>query len=344
MLTLMLTVVVAGLVLSAVAYLGEESGAGKTLDDTVKDAFAEGEKTAEKTADKPDEKAEKTDESAPTEDAAPPEKAPEEKAEDEPEKPAAFKKAMSDLAKFIPEAQRRSFQNRIEQAERWAKRAGEAYEAKELRGRFAEVQKVAESQASRFEGGEDILSQKGPIAFLQMVAEHDRKKAQVTGQAPDTTAADPVAELAKKVAALERKKDEDEQRTLAMEAKNAFDEELNPVLDSILEEDGIPADYKGRTKLVSTMKDLTEAFYFKMRETSPNPDTVTATAAAKAAWEAFKIRDEAKTARQKTTQKKPPTMKVEEGAGHASKTKKFSDAVDDLMEDTAKAFGEAPES
>jgi len=86
------------------------------------------------------------------------------KADGEFDRSASFREVMQSFEQYMPEDRKKAYKDRIEQGERWA---ASHDEVKEIKAKLADVTGLAKELAPLYEGGEEYLAKKGPIAFIK---------------------------------------------------------------------------------------------------------------------------------------------------------------------------------
>lgn len=259
----------------------------------------------------------------------------------------SFRKAMSAFEGHIPEADRKAFKNRIEQAERHFN-AGR--ESKELKARLGEVATLAKSLASMYEGGEDYLAEHGPTKFLQ---QWNRQYGPGVSQPADPVAAKPVehdddteddriariireqveqltAPTVKELASLREERERDAQ------AKK-FASEFNPIVESVVAKWGLSDDKKAAVG--EAFADVVQNLYMAdVISNQDNPDAVTITATAAKAEALVEAILSARAAKKKA----PPKPEVVQlGEPTAKKDAAYSDDLTDLADELFKGVDES---
>lgn len=226
--------------------------------------------------------------------AAAPEPKPAPAAEPELDRGASFRDAMQEMLEHVPEDKRGALQNRIEQAERWS---SSVQEAKELKARFGDLNKLARSiqDEHRFSRGEELLKEKGAIAFLEAFSNGEYTSAQEPAAEP----AEPEGlegRLAKMEARLEQ---EAKARADAAEDERfmkQFAAEFDPAVKGVVGKWGLKGE--AETKVGNAFADFAEALYVKDTSMNPdNPESVTVASTVAKAAEIIDIIQEARAAK-----------------------------------------------
>jgi hypothetical protein len=87
------------------------------------------------------------------------------------DKTAKWSKAMSDLEQFVPEDQKQSFRNRVEQASRWGK--GVPDTGPKVKDEYDALVATAKQFTEWFSDGDEQLEKLGPVEFLRHVQSVD---------------------------------------------------------------------------------------------------------------------------------------------------------------------------
>lgn len=283
--TILAIVVLGGLILSACLALGEAAPAGAD-DGSIADRLDKmdfSEPKEGEVADTPAEKPAPAEPSPPDQTAAKPEPS---------DRTGAWTGRMKTWEKYIPEAERRSYLNSVEQAERWGKKEGGAA-LDELQGRLGSAEAAAKALAEQFSDGPAELEKLGPAGFLKKLTEVDLKTLftainDANAEQDDEPAPEPAAApkpegeqsaLEKRIAAMEAKeaeraaaakKEHDELKLKKAEA--AFEAEFRPAHKEAVTAWDLPE--AEREKVGQEFENLAKACFVAMSH--ENPRTATA--------------------------------------------------------------------
>lgn len=257
----------------------------------------------------------------PAEPAAAPEPKEEPSAE-EFDRSSSFRDAMQDFEQYVPEDKRKAYRNRIEQGERWATGADEA---KEVKGKLAEITTLAKTLAPIYEGGEEYLKREGPVKFLkQWNLEHGphAPKPEPTKPPEEETEQDTLARLVseqvqKAIAPLtqeqERLKTEREQDAAA----KAFAADFDPRVLDVVGKWNLPEDVKA--EVGTCFADFAQNLYQTAVYQNPdNPDAITVASAVAQAAKAIDAIVKARTSTRSTPPR--PTVKTAQATDDVQQT------------------------
>lgn len=256
------------------------------------------------------------------------------------DRPANWRKTMSEFESLLPEAKREVFRRRLEQPERWGNSVDSARkEAKEAKEQHDAFQKDLESVADQFEGGTDILHNRGPQHFLRMLKDYTDKaikadKAPVTDAEPADPRDVALKQTQDRLDKLEKQLQNEAEETKRQAAAKSFYDELIPAVKTALHKS---FNVKDDPKAFDAFADVAESMFYA--EASRNPKA-TASGAVEAAAKLLTLLRDASPVK---SPRRPEGQLVTTGPAAPVKLGSYDEMLEGLSGDLAEGARQAPE-